>query len=80
MGLKFIDNEFNLIKNVLNKLLESQFISANDKAIIKSIPENITNILKMNYKTIFYFSEIEMLIHLSKLLQRLQKKTQNLVL
>jgi hypothetical protein len=52
MGLKFIDNEFNLIKNVLNKLLESQFISANDKAIIKSIPENITNILKMNYKTI----------------------------
>ena len=29
---------------------------------------------------IIYFSEIEMLIHLSKLLQRLQKKTQNLVL
>ena len=52
--LKFIDNEFNLIKNVLNKLLESQYISGNDKSIIKSIQTNITNILKMNNKTILY--------------------------
>jgi glycosyltransferase involved in cell wall biosynthesis len=50
--LKFIDNEFNLIKNVLNKLLESQYISVNDKVIIKSIQSNITNILKVNNKTI----------------------------
>ena len=52
--LQFIDNEFNLIKNVLNKLLESQYISGNDKVIIKSIQTNITNILKMNNKTILY--------------------------
>jgi glycosyltransferase involved in cell wall biosynthesis len=50
--LHFIDNEFNLIKNVLNKLLESQYISVNDKVIIKSIQTNITNILKMNNKNI----------------------------
>ena len=50
--LQFIDNEFNLIKNVLNKLLESQYISVNDKVIIKSIQTNITNILKVNNKTI----------------------------
>lgn len=50
--LQFIDNEFNLIKNVLNKLLESQYISVNDKVIIKSIQTNITNILKMNNKNI----------------------------
>lgn len=50
--LQFIDNEFNLIKNVLNKLLESQYISVNDKVIIKSIQTNITYILKMNNKTI----------------------------
>ena len=50
--LKFIDKEFFLIKNVLNKLLESQYISVNDKVIIKSIQTNITNILKVNNKTI----------------------------
>jgi glycosyltransferase involved in cell wall biosynthesis len=52
--LQFIDNEFNLIKKVLNKLLESKYISGNDKSIIKSIQTNITNILKMNNKTILY--------------------------
>ena len=43
--LKFIDKEFNLINNVLNKLLESKYISLNDKDIIKNIRANITNIL-----------------------------------
>ena len=43
--LKFIDKEFNLISNVLNKLLESKYISLNDKDIIKNIRANITNIL-----------------------------------
>ena len=42
--LKFIDKEFNLINNVLNKLLESKYISLNDKDIIKNIRANITNI------------------------------------
>lgn len=42
--LKFIDNEFNLINNVLNKLLESKYISSNDKDIIKNIRTNIANI------------------------------------
>ena len=43
--LKFIDKEFNLINKVLNKLLESKYISLNDKDIIKNIRANITNIL-----------------------------------
>ena len=52
--LKFIDKEFNLISNVLNKLLESKYISLNDKDIIKNIRANIINLKKtisfsMNY-------------------------------
>jgi glycosyltransferase involved in cell wall biosynthesis len=43
--LKYVDNEINLINNVLNKLLESKYISLNDKVIIKNIKSNITNIL-----------------------------------
>ena len=40
-----MNNEFNLIKNVLNKLLNSQYISVIDKTIIKDIQTNLTNIL-----------------------------------
>ena len=43
--IKFIGNEYNLINNILNKLLESKYISLNDKVIIKSIQTNITKIL-----------------------------------
>ena len=42
--IKFIGNEYNIINKVLNKLMESKYISLNDKVIIKSIQTNITNI------------------------------------